>query len=937
MYFKNSFKYISFGLLILILSSSFNFTIAHADADINGGNKSGCSLTMSCGWINSTVAYSPSGAVVRAGDYIDITVTFDIPVLDSPVPQFIVSGPYVYLGGARDMTKIDSTHYFFTEQVPAETPNGTESITLANVQDAFGNTLAEIPLSGASFTIDNALAKFDGGTGTDTDPYQISTCDQLQAMRDNLTASYALVSDVNCTATATWNGGLGFNTIGRGSSDFGGNFFGRGYTIDHLTINRPNQGTYTGLFGFNQGLITNVHLTNVSIAGGATTGAVAGRSKGDIRLVSVTGSVTGTSEVGGVVGESENPITYADVNGTIVGTGDSVGGVVGNFSSTGRFLSSHGVVVSSGSYVGGIAGQMRIDGGIFDSYSTATVAEIGSGSDVGGIVGFLNGSENNVSVQRVYATGEVTLSNEDLADGDNFGGVVGLAFDTFTISDGFAYNHVANTAHTGAVAGYFDYNSHTNGSMSQMVWATSEGGPSHCVNGGMDTLMEGCVSIGDFADFQTNSTSSPFKNGDLQIWDFTNIWNVQTDAFPQLRDMSMISYNPEGIFLSEVQVGQHLLLTVDFTAPLADSPVPQIALSGADTLESTNMTKVSASQYIYDYVGGSGDGDVVITLSQGETGIPVANFSYFLIPGNEFILNNVAPVITEVTPFSSPTDNQTPSYTYSSTKPGTFTDLDCGTSEGYALPGNNTFTFATLSDGTHTCHIKVTDDVTGDSNILAIGPFVIGSPAPSSGGGGPVPVFPVPAPVSAPVSSVVAPVVPPAPLELVPFTDIIGHWANDFVSQLYRMKIGDVRVVSGRTSVLFVPDQNITWAEAVKIGLLAYGYKVDTSASPTDAWYTPYLYLAKKEGFLPSKTLMPNKNISRIDALVLFLKMAKKSGDAKSAPFKDITRKNSYALFVNFAFENGVIGGFENNTKFRPNANITRAEIAKIILKIKGL
>jgi hypothetical protein len=171
------------------------------------------------------------------------------------------------------------------------------------------------------------------------------------------------------------------------------------------------------------------------------------------------------------------------------------------------------------------------------------------------------------------------------------------------------------------------------------------------------------------------------------------------------------------------------------------------------------------------------------------------------------------------------------------------------------------------------------------------------------------------------------------------FTDIIGHWAYDFVTQLY-----ELGVIQGREPNKFVPEGNLTRAEAVKIGLLTYGYQLDAddfSSGFTDldpqGWYLPYISKAKKEGFIVSGTkFRPDEPITRIDALVMLLKMADKQGPAEAAPFTDISQKSETAQYVNYAYSKGIIQGKAEN-KFDPLGTITRAEISKIVIKIKEL
>jgi hypothetical protein len=44
------------------------------------------------------------------------------------------------------------------------------------------------------------------GTGTQANPYQISTCEELQNISNmNMSAYYVLVNDIDCSDTKNWN------------------------------------------------------------------------------------------------------------------------------------------------------------------------------------------------------------------------------------------------------------------------------------------------------------------------------------------------------------------------------------------------------------------------------------------------------------------------------------------------------------------------------------------------------------------------------------------------------------------------------------------------------------------------------------------------------------------------------------------------------------
>ena len=96
-----------------------------------------------------------------------------------------------------------------------------------------------------------------------------------------------------------------------------------------------------------------------------------------------------------------------------------------------------------------------------------------------------------------------------------------------------------------------------------------------------------------------------------------------------------------------------------------------------------------------------------------------------------------APVIAEVTEVTTPTNDSTPDYTFSSDEAGTITyGGSCSSGTTYATIGNNTITFISLSDGTYSdCTIKVTDSAGNESNILTITSFTVSSSDDSSSSG----------------------------------------------------------------------------------------------------------------------------------------------------------------------------------------------------------
>ncbi len=89
--------------------------------------------------------------------------------------------------------------------------------------------------------------------------------------------------------------------------------------------------------------------------------------------------------------------------------------------------------------------------------------------------------------------------------------------------------------------------------------------------------------------------------------------------------------------------------------------------------------------------------------------------------------DTTAPVIAEVTFVTTPTNDTTPDYTFSSDEAGTITyGGSCSSSTTSATTGNNTITLVSLSEGTYSnCTITVTDSSGNVSNTITLTSFIV--------------------------------------------------------------------------------------------------------------------------------------------------------------------------------------------------------------------
>lgn len=272
-----------------------------------------------------------------------------------------------------------------------------------------------LKINNADYTVINSLGAQGSNTGTD-----------LQGMRGNLGGYYALGSDIDASATSTWNGGAGFEPIGNDFDSFSGVFDGLGHTISGLTINRPDIDN-VGLFGASlDATLRNVGLTGGSLIGQSNVGGLIGYSEGNtvfgtgiISNCYNNGYVSGFVSVGGLVGYAvKSAISTTYTSGTV--DGDYwVGGLVGdNESEISNSYASVAVVGTT--LVGGLVGD-NFRGSISNSYATGSVS---AGDTVGGLVGY---NDNSSTINNTYSTGSVSGSIDT-------GGLVGNNVGTVTAS-----------------------------------------------------------------------------------------------------------------------------------------------------------------------------------------------------------------------------------------------------------------------------------------------------------------------------------------------------------------------------------------------------------------------------------------------------------------------------------------------------------------------
>lgn len=152
----------------------------------------------------------------------------------------------------------------------------------------------------------NERSLFAGGTGTAEDPFQIKTAEHMNNIRQNLSANYVLINDIDLSGYSNWE------PIGSGETPFVGMFDGNNHTITGLTIIKKVE--YVGLFGYCTGSLKNLKMKSATIDildmedGSSSIGVIAGFCSEiltcdvDGSSITVIGNYYNSIHVGGIIG-----------------------------------------------------------------------------------------------------------------------------------------------------------------------------------------------------------------------------------------------------------------------------------------------------------------------------------------------------------------------------------------------------------------------------------------------------------------------------------------------------------------------------------------------------------------------------------------------------------------------------------------------------------
>ena len=426
------------------------------------------------------------------------------------------------------------------------------------------------------------------GSGTSTDPYQISSLDNLVwiAQTDSVWddgAYFVQTADINAAETATMHIGgfnVGWSPIGNVTVKFSGKYDGGDHVIDSLTT--VGGSNFMGLFGMISDLeVKNLGLTNIQMVSGSNSGALVAFAD-SANLVVDNCYATGNLQLngaysGGLIGFIRNSYftitnSHTDIEVVNIGSGDPVyaGGFLGYIE---------------------LAGDDDFGGVISDCYSTGNVsltADVGGHGYAGGFIARLHGLPEHMrwsEVKRCYATGNVTGAIGLHAYGPA-GGFIGNLDWRYKVSECYSTGDVTNMAKdTGGFIGYVKYETAVENCYSlgnvvrvegsdqpnyggfvgfQNPWGEYFSTIKNCYSVGSVTGVEGnnhgflgnkgasCIDTLNYWDKELSGQDSSAGNAEGKTtaemqtestfagWDFASVWEIKPNNYPTLINNPMI-------------------------------------------------------------------------------------------------------------------------------------------------------------------------------------------------------------------------------------------------------------------------------------------------------------------------------------------------------------------------------------------------------------
>lgn len=154
----------------------------------------------------------------------------------------------------------------------------------------------------------------------------------------------------------------------------------------------------------------------------------------------------------------------------------------------------------------------------------------------------------------------------------------------------------------------------------------------------------------------------------------------------------------------------------------------------------------------------------------------------------------------------------------------------------------------------------------------------------------------------------------------------------------YVMDLAEAGVINGMTATTFEPRGTVTYAQALKLIMLAAGYEEQAPLTPTSHWASGYLIKAQQD-VLISTALTENRLDEKISRNMIAQIASRALNLPKSSrtesPLKDVDMSDVYTRYILSLYDTGIITGDENGL-YNGKDYINREQMAAIVWRINN-
>ena len=406
---------------------------------------------------------------------------------------------------------------------------------------------------------------FAGGSGTEDDPYQVSTPEQLNEVRNYLDKHFVQINNIDMTAATSeggtyWNDGTGWIPIGTSDTPFTGTYDGHGFKILGLNIYAVTS-LGAGLFGnLSNSTVKNITLTNGEYR-------IDGENKTGVYIGGIVARQS-YSEIINCV--NYNNLFIEDFSYTCIGgICASSGGMISKCYNYGNISINN---MTSNVYCGGICARTVSSSNtkIQESVNYGTIEiTLDKPANIGGICGELirpYSLSRCCNYGNIYAT-LTKDSDKGGTSGTKIGGISGANYGGTKVEDCYNIGNIDidyeySKANIGGLSGYMDYSTIGGTYYSPSLKCSynigqidGDGLVSYSYSTGYLTY---CYTTNDSTTAINSSSVKNLLNDEMTVkdsfvgFDFDTVWNISANINNGMPYLRALYKNPPSMIVGGI-------------------------------------------------------------------------------------------------------------------------------------------------------------------------------------------------------------------------------------------------------------------------------------------------------------------------------------------------------------------------------------------------